>query len=302
MFDYIKAEVSGVECDSILSNPLLNFESKYFESTAELSNWRYANHKNLTFIVTSNGRVTIKGSLHKYFNDGKHNYNRFTEDNLNFVLDDIRQKFDVQPELCRIQNIEIGTNLKGLPVSSQELLNGFIMSRNQRFKDVSFKKADYRQVDRSQSRSKVYDKAWQFGLPYENLRFELNLKKSQKIESVCGAISIADLTKKEVFDSLSNQLVKSYDDVLFFDSRLLNSLHGTELLDAYKWSRPSYWESLSGVINTSKKNQYYNELKKCKSTWSNQSGLGQTIRDSIESELGRFYTNRYMVNPSYVIN
>ena len=55
------------------------------EKTGEIKNVRIAEYNGLIFIEKE-GRTYIKGSLHKYNNKGKHNYDQFTYSNLAFAI------------------------------------------------------------------------------------------------------------------------------------------------------------------------------------------------------------------------
>ena len=63
-------------------------------NTGELLNYSKARYKNLEIIRLA-GEVIFRGSLHKLFNDGKHNYNRFTFRHLVDTLISFCERFGI---------------------------------------------------------------------------------------------------------------------------------------------------------------------------------------------------------------
>ena len=83
-------------------------------------------------------RIEITGSLHKYHNKGKHNYDDFTIFNLANVLIDLSRKFGINWHKTELHGIENSLNIKP-PHDTNELLDSLLVHKRKKFKDISRK-------------------------------------------------------------------------------------------------------------------------------------------------------------------
>ena len=74
MIDGIKLHIKNREyAKKLLNNESFEFVSNVNNNTGEISKRSMAKYKNITIIIYDSGTVLIKGFLHKFSNDGKHN-------------------------------------------------------------------------------------------------------------------------------------------------------------------------------------------------------------------------------------
>ena len=66
--------------------------------------------------------LRIKGSIHKCFNDEKHNYNHFTFSMIAKVLKELENTQDIKLIEAIISNFEVGVNIRP-PMDSKALLD-----------------------------------------------------------------------------------------------------------------------------------------------------------------------------------
>ena len=78
MVDFVKLVIPPRCVNSLLSNSYLEFKQEYNEATCELTPKHTAEYKNMVFIIYDNSDYAeLRGSLHKYYNEGFHNANDF---------------------------------------------------------------------------------------------------------------------------------------------------------------------------------------------------------------------------------
>jgi hypothetical protein len=131
LIDYIKILLKDLNPSILEANPLLEFFDNINLSTGEIKTVNKAGQKitphknafynNLEFKIYDNGTITISGSLHKYWNDGAHNYNDFNIEAFMNVLNDLKKNFNIKPEQCILKCLELGLNITP-PKPTNEIL------------------------------------------------------------------------------------------------------------------------------------------------------------------------------------
>lgn len=268
MIDWVKIFISNFNPDLLLNHPNLNFVSLVNTDTGEIKYnkfgtlKKYADYNNLKFILIENKdaktTLLIEGSLHKYYNDGKHNYDDFTYDKLQFALNNFSDQFQIELTDCILQNIEFGVNIVSL-IQALLFQQGLISHRNTPFKRISLENADYYQVVHPDNFFiKIYDKAKQYRakgypIPNEILRYEL---KYVKMESVIEPLkekgliykkflTLNDLLNMDILNALGEMLISKLDEVLFYDHTIfLENPDNIQKLNIANWQNPVYWENL----------------------------------------------------------
>jgi len=174
--DYIKTKLSAEYIGLLENHRLLEFKREVNERTGELLHKRVAKYQGLTFIIRSN-KIWLSGSLHYFFNEGKHNYNDFTYTDLLYTLNKIERLFNIELSNCKLENIEVGVNIN-LPFKTSLILNNTLFHGIEKFKNEKVKKGkgDFRIATHDRYNVKIYDKGLQFSLPYKLLRFEIHFK------------------------------------------------------------------------------------------------------------------------------
>ena len=106
MIDFIKIYVQNINADIIENNVLLDFLQLINTKTGEIDSYKSAYYRGLEFKiyepteVTKFRRLTIEGSLHKYWNNGAHNFNDFGIVEVENVVKDLETKFNIDIKLC----------------------------------------------------------------------------------------------------------------------------------------------------------------------------------------------------------
>lgn len=265
MTDYLKILVKNINTAILEKNPLLEFfydgvnlETGELKTTnkngQKITPCKKAHYKNLEFIIYSTNTVYISGSLHKFYNDGLHNYNTFDFNAFLSVLSDLKLNFDIEPENCIIKNLEIGLNIIP-PIKTSLLLNYcFLHKTNLIVNSINNSEGNYKQCEHTQYIVKMYDKALQFKKKFpqinsEIFRFELKFTKMERINKL-GIFTLDDIVKSG-FKIFENELITEWNNVLFFDNTIQNK---SKRLPNYK--NPIYW---SDLVKAKSKSNYYKQ-------------------------------------------
>ena len=211
-------------------------------------------HKNMKIKLYPNGWLEVSGSLHKLFNDGKHNFNQFTKSDLSETINGLCPVLGISPWAFKVSAIEFGVNIKP-PLKSKHIINNALMYKGRVF-ETKFHSDEghYKEVKLTEYSVKIYDKRLHYvsqgyDTSDEVLRFELKYNKMRRVNSF-GIYTLEDL--KENIVSLFDPLLNAWDHVLLFDPAIKHE--ETKL----KYSNIYFWLSLIGKSRRT----YLYELKK----------------------------------------
>jgi hypothetical protein len=256
MYDFVKMAMNNQDfVNELLNNISLNFECPVNLKTGEINKLvQTATYKNLTFTIYPSNRVEIKGSLHKYWNDGEHNYNDY---NLNAVTDtiaDLKQKFNIEPKLASLHNLEVGLNIV-TPFKPNNLLNSLIAFKNTPFNKMRIKRPGKgKDVYFQQFGVKFYNKGLQYFQPYNILRFE---KKYLKM--VClgrGQVFLSDLLSPDFAAHCINELLNCFDEIIIKET-VNNALLSKNENRIYEFcNNPLHWETMTRKQRYKYKSQF----------------------------------------------
>lgn len=212
----------------------------------------------------------MEGSFHKYWNDGKHNFNDFSLVDLEWVLNDIKNKFDILPSDCQVKQLEVGINFKP-PYPTKKILQSCLLHKTKSFKWVFVgDEGNYIQAYHNNYIIKIYDKQKHYQLqgyniPIPIMRFEIKFRK-EKLNYVmknAGVINLQDILDFGI-ENFEKILLSEWKNVLFYDFEIFDN----NLLQN-QYNNPNYWLSLKKEnfkyhrkkMNT-KVNLTYNSLQK----------------------------------------
>jgi len=246
------------------------------ERTGEVKEVKVANSNGLTFIQKSQ-RVYLKGSLHMFFNEGKHNHNNFSFASLRSVITELHSKYGINPQTTPIENLEFGVNVE-LPYAVDKILNSLVMHKSEPFN--KFVRGQGLECNHTQYSIKIYDKGKQHNLKQNLLRVEIKVVRMAYFASQGVKIKfLSDLLKIENLKDLSNILVQTISDVILTDVELLKNpaLSEEDRLIIANGSNHKYWRSIkpksSNYILGNKdpdfnrrRKSYHKELKRFKET------------------------------------
>lgn len=189
-------------------------------------------------------RMEIKGSLHKYYNCGLHNADRFTFSDLLNAISGLCNVFGLDADRCNIHGLEIGVNLP-LQSSPVDMLKNLVSYGNKGF-DLINKKVISVGVQSllKQYSLKIYDKAKQSKKEGHIIRFEVSIKKMQPLEKY-QIRNLADLMQPDKVQPLVNMLLEACSRIIWTDSKA--DLKKMTDRDQKKWlsySNPITWQNM----------------------------------------------------------
>ncbi len=259
MIDFIKCWLRCISIKELLKNPYLEFKGDFNYQTGEIGKL-VAVYKNLKFII-NNGRVTLTGSLHKYKNNGDHNYDDFTLDELTKVLQDLKDKFNIELKDCILENLEIGVNIIP-PIICYLILNNLMFHHGIIFRDPNIKNGNYKVAEHQRYSVKIYDKSLQYEnkyyLPNEILRIEIHYNKMIDLNKI-GVFTLADLVSKKNLDQFLNLIITEWEKTLLFDPTInTNQLkQNIKTKKINQWNNDMFWEGLTKQARDKQKKQYF---------------------------------------------
>ncbi|MBE7641053.1 hypothetical protein GUB10_11975 [Salegentibacter sp. BLCTC] len=249
MIDFVKYDLLGINPNTLEQNSLLDFHYKVNSKTGELGKYKNAYFRGLEFRVYESTtahpeqRITVEGSLHKYWNKGAHNFNDFGIVEVKEVLTDLKNKFFIEPKYCVLRQLEIGVNIKP-PSKTKTILKHCLIHKTDRFKWIDTKdEGNYIQAKHQRHILKIYDKKTHyknkgFKIQDEVLRIELKYLKMHELKQK-GIKTLDDLINFGLIN-FKPELLKQWQNVIFYDFK---ALKGTKY--EHQYSNPNYWENLN---------------------------------------------------------
>jgi len=249
LIDFVKFNLLGIAPEHLEQNPLLDFYNKVNTKTGQLGKYLNAYYKGLEFRIfestTANPvqRITVEGSLHKYWNSGAHNFNDFGINEIDEVVKDLKIRFGITSMNCVLKQLEIGVNIDA-PIKTKTLLKQCLLHKTDRLKWIFTKdEGNYIQAQHQRYILKIYDKRTHytnkgFKVDKEILRFEIKYMKMHELNAK-GIYTLQDLLNYGL-EKFTPVLLKQWQDVIFYDFK---ALQGTQHENTY--SNPNYWENLT---------------------------------------------------------
>ncbi len=207
--------------------------------------------------------VKVRGNLHYYFNQGKHNANDFHFQDVCVCIDEICAILHVSPNQAFLRCLEFGVNITpAFPL--KRLLGGLLC-----FKSSIAKKDDDSLIESyifkfNQYYLKLYDKGAIANIGKSNiLRFENHISKMQWIQNRIPTLqTLADLQSMEHFQLLQKILLELASEVLIIEE--LTTLNMTQT-EQTKWQHlieKRNWIGLNPEQRRAKKQSFENITKK----------------------------------------
>ena len=233
----------------LLTNGRLTFGALVDTQTGfVLDHTKRATDRGLTFRQvprrTDGGhRVEVKGSLHKFFNNGEHNANQFTAADLLLTLDQLVTRYGIDPFNSKINTIEFGVNVV-LPFPVAPFLQNLVSYKNKPFTCDTHSKTPYYECRFQRFTVKLYDKGKQRGLDGNLLRFEIKVSKMVYFDGTGVHLNtLADLLNVANYEKLGALLINTFKTILFDDPTINpNDLTARERETYQNGRNPRYWQ------------------------------------------------------------
>lgn len=260
MFDFKHNAIKSVTPKELLNNSLLDFHTDLNLRTGELTsnnssqkklsastkNKKNAEYRQCNFEIINDKYINFKGSIHKYFNDGE-NHNDFNVADLFQTIQDIHNKFNFNPFLSELHNIEFGVNLI-LPFDTKKFLKSIISMNGRECENRTYNGKGYliKFVFGDVFEVKIYDKGFQFGLKRNTLRFEIKVRKMEFLHAKgINLRTDIDLLNPVIHSKLGELLTKYHKKIIFWDNSInLKEVKPRERETLINGRNPKYWNQL----------------------------------------------------------
>jgi hypothetical protein len=308
LIDFIKIIIKELHPSILEANPLLDFYEHFNLSTGEIKTtnrhgnkitpYKNALYNSLEFRIYDTGLVTLSGSLHKYWNNGAHNYNDFNLDAIKGVLKDLNTKFGILPENCILKCLEIGINI--IPsIPTNHILDYCFLHKTKPFEyQKNSDEGKYKQVQHSQYIIKIYNKALHYKRTFtdiktEIMRFEIKYTKMQKLNEH-GIYNLNDLLNYGLHN-FKNELLNEFNNILFYDTSIRSK---SKSLTNYK--NPLYWIEL---LANNKNELFKHHRKNLKNLTSQTSDKIQfQITEMMSKKIDFLNTNTTQIDPLIILS
>ncbi|MFY9243931.1 MAG: hypothetical protein WAO74_13000, partial [Polaribacter sp.] len=266
--------------------------------TGEFNSYKSAYYRGLEFKIyeptekTNYRRLTIEGSLHKYWNNGAHNFNDFGIGEVYKVVNELEYLFNIDISFCTLRQLEIGVNINP-PVSTKQILKACIKYKTNDIKWVyTSDEGNYIQATNQRHFIKIYDKKTHYtnkGFQIENdiMRIEKKWRKMVELNDK-GIYTLKDLLNYGL-SNFKQDLLKEWSNVLYCD---FNTVKGTKYED--KYTNVNWWERLSYDKLKYHRNNLNKMIKNDSDNFKNQiSRLSSSKVDFLNMETSE-------INPLYI--
>ncbi len=263
MVDGVTLKINNPKfCESLNRNPNIILANTSGNNTGELTR-QAGEYKGLSILFYPNGSVLIKGSIHKYFNAGHHNYNDFSLGNFKDALIQLSDELEFDVTQMNLHGFEYGLNLK-LPFEVSNIIDNTIFFKHEQFKPYqsSHKQIKGKECEITNQTFKIYSKKIQHKLNDQVIRIENKANRmryfANKDFKKISFNTVTDLMKSDTFEILGNDLIRNFNDVIIFEKNLNQNNFSTDsqrkLYD--KADNPNYWRSLHKVSRFRKLKEY----------------------------------------------
>lgn len=286
--DYVKFQLINYP-DELINNRNLQFMP--FFKDVEL-HYHFAFYNNIKFTIYNSGMIYISGSLHKCFNNGKHNANDFDLNAFRDVLQTFRVKFGILPENLKIIGLEFGVNIEP-PCKTDLILNNILQHKRIDFENnIKSKYGNYLQAKHSNYILKIYNKSKQYKLENELMRIEIKQRNWSEYRKL-GIHTLKDFIHfdKKIF---IETLISKWFEVVYYNPQ--NNVN-----DKWnKYNNVNFWRELQKKSNTTY-SKHFNRLKEINnlSELNIQNEVGNLIFKKIVLLTSKKSLNKGFINSNF---
>lgn len=256
--DFIKAQILDLSPEHFQSNSLLENPKSLFNG--ELLTKTIYSYKNLSIkIFENNNRIELSGSLHTFYNDGKHNYNDFSHESFSMALKALYNELGIAPSNLYLLHLEWGFNITP-PRSTNYILDRAIQ-HNSVNKTVGIDckvEGKYIQFKHSTKILKIYNKGMHFQLGKELIRIEIKQTNwsEYRLNGIRTLQDFIDDDKQPFYD----QLLHQWNRVILYD---IDDKKTTQYL---KYQTHTFWDQLRQTRSNKSFKYHFDKLKRINET------------------------------------
>ena len=212
--------------------------------------------KNMKLEIFPKGYLELAGSLHKYYNDGKHNYNQFGRKEAEIALKRLIEVTGLELPIFKVESVEVGVNLMP-PIPSDDIINNALMYKRRPFEaKYCTDEGNYKQVKLSDYWVKLYNKRLHYekqgyDIGHEILRFELKINK-MRVLAKYRVFTLKDLLNN-IEDIARDLLPKAWMEVLLYDPTVNKQTKGKTI----KYANVNFWR---GIVKERRYNYHHKKL------------------------------------------
>ncbi len=231
MIDGIKIFDLSILPENIVMNPRLVFPLPVNEKDGDvLKIKRTAYYRSLKFVIipeilfTDSERVKYRskvqlfGSLHKYKNSGRHNYDDFSYSQLLQVIIDLYNKFRIHPQSVNLNGLEFGVNIS-VPFDPSQFIDDLLTHRTKTFSVQPGQKKHIAVAIYQRYVLKIYNKGLQHGIAECVLRIEIKVLKMIHLKKL-DIKTLWDIIQPDKLEKLKVELVRCFGELIYYDSSI----------------------------------------------------------------------------------
>lgn len=210
----------------------------------------------------------VKNSLHKMHNylisKRSNNYNDFTYSNLINTIESIKKALPTLGEK-HLTQLEFGFNIETTKPSSKIIESNILLHKELgAAKEDFYGKGTLKRFKHNRYQIKVYDKAKQYGLSQNILRFEIKFTNRKEFNPL-GIHTLNDLHDKSNLRNLFNYLLMRFDEMIILDNYDHLNEEVTNFLNIY--TNPKTWIDKRQNLARKKLKPIKNKFKKIVETY-----------------------------------
>lgn len=270
--DYIKVIIIGLSKDWFFQNKKLSFTPFLIGDEVKYS---HVTHNGMKLKVYENGTILLSGSLHKYYNDGKHNHNDFHVMAFDKALKSLESHFGINPKNILLKQLEFGVNIKP-PIPTSSIISNLYLHKRVEFElPINSSRGKFLQFKHDKYILKIYNKSLQYNLQCEIMRIEIKQSWSE-YRNKNGVLTLQDFIEMDK-QPLHDKLVDEWNYIVFFDPT--NNLPKKWL----KYNNHNYWNYLNCNVSRNSFCKHVNRLKSinAENGQNIQSKIGKLISENI---------------------
>ncbi|MFL0088547.1 hypothetical protein [Tenacibaculum maritimum] len=254
------------------NSPLLVFIEKIEKVNFKTGEIYYINKRkylNLTFSFKIDSQeklqeLTVRGSVHKFYNGGLHNANTMSFNDFKTTLDKYVSLFGLDLTKCELLPFEYGTNLYLNEFSNYNIdniiLNTYCVKRKMFNCNAGIDTSLISGTSKTEVRIKFYSKSAEYPKYCNNtLRIEDKLTKTRGVTSK-GINYVSDLYDIKNHKILLEKHLENISNIVLYDYTMKIPKNSKYLTLSKKYRNPIFWKKLIRNCKNGKEyNTKYNE-------------------------------------------